>query len=179
MLTGGRRRTTATSRASTALPRRTVDKQGALGIPRRSSHLPGAGSPSLHLGQGLSRHRPPTSQCTGGAAACLTRGDYKSGGSREVTKLLDSKSPGKLPDGLALEWSLPYFLRRNIKAPQVALVVKNPSANAGDVEMRVPSLGREDALEEAWQPTPAFSPGESHGQRSLAGCSLLLPFSRV
>ena len=23
----------------------------------------------------------------------------------------------------------------------------------------------------AWQPTPAFSPGESHGQRSLAGSS--------
>ena len=23
----------------------------------------------------------------------------------------------------------------------------------------------------AWQPTPAFLPGESHGQRSLAGCS--------
>ena len=22
-----------------------------------------------------------------------------------------------------------------------------------------------------WQPTPAFRPGESHGQRSLAGCS--------
>ena len=23
----------------------------------------------------------------------------------------------------------------------------------------------------AWQPTPIFLPGESHGQRSLAGCS--------
>ena len=23
-----------------------------------------------------------------------------------------------------------------------------------------------------WQPTPVFLPGESHGQRSLAGCSL-------
>ena len=23
----------------------------------------------------------------------------------------------------------------------------------------------------AWQPTPVFLPGESHGQRSLAGCS--------
>ena len=26
----------------------------------------------------------------------------------------------------------------------------------------------------AWQPTPVFLPGESHGQRSLAGYSLLL-----
>ena len=26
-------------------------------------------------------------------------------------------------------------------------------------------------LRRAWQPTPVFLPGESHGQRSLAGCS--------
>ena len=24
----------------------------------------------------------------------------------------------------------------------------------------------------AWHPSPVFSPGESHGQRSLVGCSL-------
>ena len=35
--------------------------------------------------------------------------------------------------------------------------------------MWVRSLGREDPLEEAWQPSPVFLPGESHGQRSLAG----------
>ena len=39
----------------------------------------------------------------------------------------------------------------------VAIVVKNPPANAG----------REDPLEEGMQPTPIFLPGESHGQRSL------------
>ena len=33
-------------------------------------------------------------------------------------------------------------------ASQVVLVVKNKSANAGDVEMRVPSLVLEDPLEE-------------------------------
>ena len=44
------------------------------------------------------------------------------------------------------------------------LVVKNPPANAGD-------LGSEDPLEKEWQPTPAFLPGESHGQRSLVGYS--------
>ena len=38
-------------------------------------------------------------------------------------------------------------------------------------EMWVWSLGWEDSLEGAWQPTPAFSPGESHGQRSPAGYS--------
>ena len=46
----------------------------------------------------------------------------------------------------------------------MALVVKNPPANAGD-------MGWEDSLEEAWQPTPVFLPGESHGQRSLIVCS--------
>ena len=33
-------------------------------------------------------------------------------------------------------------------------------------------LGWEDALEEEMLPTPVFLPGESHGQRSLVGCSL-------
>ena len=33
------------------------------------------------------------------------------------------------------------------------------------------SLGWEDPLERKWQPTPAFLPGISHGQRSLAGYS--------
>ena len=37
--------------------------------------------------------------------------------------------------------------------------------------LRVRSLGREDALEEGVQPTPVLLPGESHGQRSLAGYS--------
>ena len=36
-------------------------------------------------------------------------------------------------------------------------------------ETWVQSLGREDALEESMQPTPVSLPGESHGQRSLAG----------
>ena len=35
-------------------------------------------------------------------------------------------------------------------------------------EIQVPS--REDSLEDAWQPTPVFLPGESM-VRSLAGCS--------
>ena len=36
-------------------------------------------------------------------------------------------------------------------------------------ETLVRSLGREDPLEK--EPTPAFSPGKSHGQRSLVGYS--------
>ena len=38
-------------------------------------------------------------------------------------------------------------------------------------ETWVQSLGWEDALEEARQPTPVFLPGEFHVQRSLAGYS--------
>ena len=47
-------------------------------------------------------------------------------------------------------------------------VVKNVPAMR---EMWVQSLGQEDPLERDSQPTPIFLPGESHGQRSLAGCS--------
>ena len=53
----------------------------------------------------------------------------------------------------------------------VAQTVKNLPAMW---ETWVRSLGQEDPLlprRKAWQPTPGFLPGESHGQRSLAGYS--------
>ena len=37
--------------------------------------------------------------------------------------------------------------------------------------MQIRSLGWEDPLEEGMATTPIFLPGESHGQRSLVGCS--------
>ena len=51
-------------------------------------------------------------------------------------------------------------------------VVENPPANAGDTGNlgSVPGWGRSPG-QRAWQPTPAFLPGESHGQRSLVGYS--------
>ena len=52
-------------------------------------------------------------------------------------------------------------------APQVVLVVKNPPANAGDARFN-PWAGK-ILWRRKWQPTPAFLPRESHGQRSLAG----------
>ena len=53
----------------------------------------------------------------------------------------------------------------------MALVVKNPPANAGDVRNAdsIPGPERSPGGGRAWQPTPVFLPGESHGQRSLAG----------
>ena len=49
---------------------------------------------------------------------------------------------------------------------QVALVVKKLLANVGDTrdEASIPALG-------IWKPTPIFSPGKCHGQRSLVGYS--------
>ena len=39
-------------------------------------------------------------------------------------------------------------------------------------ETRIWSLGRKDPLEKGMaKPSPAFLPGESHGQKSLVGCS--------
>ena len=54
-------------------------------------------------------------------------------------------------------------------ASQVALVVKNPPVNAGDLRYMgsIPGLGRSPGGR-AWQPIPVFLPGESCGQRSLA-----------
>ena len=58
------------------------------------------------------------------------------------------------------------------RASQVALVVKNPPANAEDTgdAGSIPGFGK-IPCKRAWQPTLVFLPGESHGQRSLAGYS--------
>ena len=58
------------------------------------------------------------------------------------------------------------------RASQVVLAVKNLPANAGRRKRYEfnPWVGK-TLWRRAWQPTPVFSPGESHGQRSLAGYS--------
>ena len=51
-------------------------------------------------------------------------------------------------------------------------MVKNPRANGGDVRDSGSIAGSgKVSWRRAWQPTPAFLPGECHGQRSLAGYS--------
>ena len=52
------------------------------------------------------------------------------------------------------------------KHSQVALVVKNPPANPGDIRDSGSIPWRRQ-----WQPTPVCLPGKSHGQRSLVGHS--------
>ena len=48
---------------------------------------------------------------------------------------------------------------------------RNLPANAGDERGEVSIPVRKIPWRRAWQPTPAFLPRESHGRRSLAGCS--------
>ena len=52
---------------------------------------------------------------------------------------------------------------------QVALVVKNQPANAGDIRDASLIPGLEDPWRRGWEPTPVFLPRESHGQRHLVG----------
>ena len=57
-------------------------------------------------------------------------------------------------------------------ASHVTLVVKSPTARAGRPESRGSgSWVRNIPWRRRWQPTPVFLPGESHGHRSLTGCS--------
>ena len=51
----------------------------------------------------------------------------------------------------------------------MVLVVKNLPANAGDMRCRFDLWVGKVPWRRAWQPTPVFLPGASHGQRSLVG----------
>ena len=63
-------------------------------------------------------------------------------------------------------------MRLNHWTSQMALVVKNPPANAGDIKRCGfnPWVGK-NPRRTAWKPTPVFLPRESRGQWSLAGYS--------
>ena len=53
----------------------------------------------------------------------------------------------------------------------MVLVVKNLPANAGDRRCWFSPWVGKIPWRRAWQPTPVFLPGESHGQRNLSGYS--------
>jgi hypothetical protein len=71
-------------------------------------------------------------------------------------------------------WLLPLvkILSPHFNKPRVgswvAQIVNNLPAMQ---ETQVQSLGLEDTWRREWLPTPVFFPGESHGQRSVAGYS--------
>ena len=51
---------------------------------------------------------------------------------------------------------------------QVAPVIKNLPANAGDMMHGLSPWDSEIPWRRKWQPTPVLLPGEFHGQRTLA-----------
>ena len=53
----------------------------------------------------------------------------------------------------------------------MVIVLKNPSAIAGDIRHMGSVLGWENHLEEDMATHSSIFPGESHGQKSLADCS--------
>ena len=75
-----------------------------------------------------------------------------------------------------VRWPL-FLLNADIafaRTSQVVLVVKNPPCQCRRRKrLRFQFLGWEDLWRRAWQLTLVFLPGESHGQRSLAGYSPL------
>ena len=56
-----------------------------------------------------------------------------------------------------------------VRASQVAPVIKNPPGDAGDMRHGFDLWVGKVPWRRAWQPTPVFLPGESHGQRNLEG----------
>ena len=68
---------------------------------------------------------------------------------------------------MSLTKYLPTLLYR--KPSQVALVVKNSLAIAGHKKCRFNPWVKKIPWRRAWQPSPIFLPGESHGQRNLEG----------
>ena len=63
-----------------------------------------------------------------------------------------------------------FICPRILWASQMALMVKNLPTSAGDVR-DMSSIPGKIPWRRAWQPTPVFLPGESHGQRSLSGAN--------
>ena len=64
------------------------------------------------------------------------------------------------------------YIHLCIKASQVDLVVKNLTANTGVYKRHgFNPWVRKIPWRRAWQPTPVFLPGKSHGQECLVGYS--------
>ena len=64
------------------------------------------------------------------------------------------------------------YIYNIFRTSQLALVVKNLPVSAGDIRRcRFDAWVQKIPWRRAWQPTPVLLPGESQGQKSLAGCS--------
>ena len=87
------------------------------------------------------------------------------------------KIEGRIYVQIPVNWRYIKRLKQNkcffnaFWAFQVALVVKNLLANVGDIRCTFDPWVGKTSWRREWQPTPVFFPGESQGQRSLAGYS--------
>ena len=72
-------------------------------------------------------------------------------------------------DGNCSYPSTMQFIRSSLKGASLVAQAKESACKAEDLGP-IPGLGRSPWRRE-WIPTPVFLPGESHGQRSLAGYS--------
>ena len=83
---------------------------------------------------------------------------------------MDCSLPGSSVHGIfqasVLEWGAIAFSAGNASGKEPACQCRSHRRYGFS-----PWVGREDALRGAWQPTPVFLPGKSHGRRSLVGCS--------
>ena len=96
----------------------------------------------------------------------------RSGGEWEVRR--NHTSRGQNPEQSSPESGSILVLVENkgaLWACQMAIVLKNPLANAGDVRHGFDPWVGKMPWRRAEQPSPVFLPGESHGQRSLVDYS--------
>ena len=63
------------------------------------------------------------------------------------------------------------YIYSHMGPSQVALLVKNPPTNAGDIKDSFNPWVRKIPWRRAWQPNLVFLPGEFHRQSNLAGNS--------
>ena len=100
----------------------------------------------------------------------LRKGARKTKGPGVMPHRMQEEVPGNgLPGegGAAVNLELSALERTSTTCFPGGSAIKNPPASAGDVGS-IPGSGRSPWRRKC-QPTPVFLPGESHGQRSLAG----------
>ena len=98
--------------------------------------------------------------CLPSLNTCEVTGDVAPGPSRPVSTSLQT-----FGEACFTEMTLPSF---HLSFPDGS-DSKESACNAGDLDL-IPGLGG-FPWRRKWQPTPVFLPGESYGQRSLAGCN--------
>lgn len=86
---------------------------------------------------------------------------------KQASSALGQRAKASVLGGTRREFLKEITLNTHWKDIPGGSAEKNPPAAQEAQKLRVGPLGREDPLEEAWQPSPVFLPGEPHGQGNL------------